>query len=444
VTPRVVVIGGGLAGMAAALGCAEGGLEVTLVERRSRLGGLTWSFRRQGVWFDNGQHVFLRCCTAYRSFLERIGAADQVHLQPRLEVPVLAPGGRRSTISRSGAPAPFHLGASLMRYRHISVPDRLRLGRAVLALRRLDLDDPGLDRRTFGAWLSAHGQSGRAVANLWNLIVLPTLNIDAGEASLALAATVFRTGLLDTNDGGDIGWSAVPLDELHGANGARALGMAGVSLRLGAKVERLSERDGQWSVDVGGETVRADAVVVAASPATTASLVPELAPAVEHLGSSPIVNVHLVLDRRVTDLPMAAGVGSPVQFVFDRTVSSGVQRGQVLAVSLSGADRVIGWRPETLVRSFHDALGELFPRAATATLVDATVTREHAATFRAGPGSAAWRPTSATARPGLLLAGAWCHTGWPATMEGAVLSGRAAADEALGRLGGVATMAEVR
>ena len=153
-TPRVIVVGGGLAGISAALDCAEGGLDVVLLERRSKLGGLTWSFERKGVWFDNGQHVFLRCCTAYRAFLNRIGGTDQVHLQSRLDLPVIAPGGRRFTIARTAAPSPLHLARSLLGYGHISVGDRLRLGRALLPLRRLDLADLSLDEVGFGSWLS--------------------------------------------------------------------------------------------------------------------------------------------------------------------------------------------------------------------------------------------------------------------------------------------------
>src|SRR3954453_10223112 len=123
-TSRVVVVGGGLAGMAAALDLADHGEEVVLVERRARLGGLTSSFQRGGLWFDNGQHVFLRCCTAYRGFLERIGATELFHLQDRLAVPVLAPGGVSSRLARSSLPAPLHLGPSLARYRHLRPVER--------------------------------------------------------------------------------------------------------------------------------------------------------------------------------------------------------------------------------------------------------------------------------------------------------------------------------
>ena len=126
VMPRVAVVGGGLAGLAAAVAAADGGAQVTLYERAPRLGGATWSFQRNGRWFDNGQHVFMRCCTEYRVFLDRLGVADLVTQQPRLSVPVMRPGCRPARIFRSGAPAPLHLGRSLLRYGPLAVTDRLR------------------------------------------------------------------------------------------------------------------------------------------------------------------------------------------------------------------------------------------------------------------------------------------------------------------------------
>jgi squalene-associated FAD-dependent desaturase len=435
--PRLAVIGGGLAGVSAALAAVDAGADVVLLERRSRLGGLTWSFRRHGLWFDNGQHVFMRCCTAYRGFLDRIGASDQVTLQPRLEVPVLAPGGISSSITRTNLPAPLHLLGSLARYRFLGVGERARLARAVLPMRHLDPDDPALDTITFGRWLAEHGQSGRAIERLWDLITLPTVNVPAAEASLAIAIKVFRTGLLDSTDGGDIGWSQVPLRQLHADNASEALSAAGVDVRLGSRVEGLARSaDSGWVVSTPEGPDRVDAVIVATPPEVAATLVPEgTLPAIEGLGASPIVNVHLVLDRTVTDLPMAAGVGTPIQFLFDRTASSGVKDGQCLAISLSAADTYVGQRPEELVRSFRQALDDLLPSARHARLIDGTVSREHAATFRAVPGTAALRPSARTGLPGLAVAGAWCATGWPATMEGAVRSGQSAVSVVLDGVG---------
>ena len=439
---RVVVVGGGLAGMAAALSAADAGASVTLVEKRQRLGGLTWSFERRGLRFDNGQHVFLRCCAAYRAFLDRIGAAEKVRIQRALDVPVLAPGGRRARIARTAAPvpSPFHLGPSLLGYRHLPLAARLRLLRPVLALRELTLEDPALDEVTFASWLARHGQSDRAIERLWDLVVLPTVNVGSEAASLALAAKVFRTGLLDTVDGADIGWATVPLGEIHGDHGRRALDAAGVEVVLGETADAVEvPAADRVEVCTPRRRLEADAVVVALPHEAVPSVLPRRALGdVSGLGRSPIVNVHLVLDRKVTDLPLAASVGSPVQFVFDRTESAGVPASsgrQCLVVSLSDATAWIGARPDDLIRTFHAALGELFPKAQEALLVDAVVTREHAATFRGVPRTASLRPPPATRVPGVFVAGAWCATGWPATMEGAVRSGEAAATAALSSLG---------
>ena len=146
-----------------------------------------------------------------------------VHLQDRLDVVVLSPSGTRSTLRRQSLPAPLHLSWSLATYRHLSVRDRLGLVRAALALRALDADDPALDQCTFEAWLQSKGQSPAAITKLWDLIALPTINLHAAEASLALAAVVFQEGLLDRADSGDVGWSLVPLASLHGSQAAKAL-----------------------------------------------------------------------------------------------------------------------------------------------------------------------------------------------------------------------------
>ena len=433
---RVAVVGGGLAGIAAALSCADAGADVTLVEVRPRLGGAAYSFERDGMLLDNGQHVFLRCCTAYRALLERLGTASATTLQPRLEIPVIAPGARVEWLRRSSLPAPLHLSGALARYGHLSVRERVNAARAALALSRLDLDEEGLDSRTFGDWLAEHGQSPNAVDSLWNLIALPTLNLDAGEASLAMAAFVFQTGLLNDATAGDVGYARLPLSAIHAEPSARALRSAGVDVRTGWRAERVEPKgSGELAVVGADEVVESDGVVVALPHTRAAGVLPEDAldePAhLARLGSSPIVNLHVVYDRRVMDFDLAAGVGSPVQWVFDRTSESGLADGQHLAISLSGAEREAQMSRDELRERFLPAVGELLPRARGARVERFEVVREHNATFRAAPGVGALRPGQRTRIPGLALAGAWTATGWPATMEGAVRSGLAAAREAL-------------
>jgi squalene-associated FAD-dependent desaturase len=437
----VVVIGGGLAGIAAALDCAREGAEVTLLEARGRLGGAAYSFSRGALVVDNGQHVFLRCCSAYQELLQQLDASALVTLQPRLEVPVLAPGGKLGWLRRSQLPAPLHLAASLLRYPYLGMRERLALAWAMQRLRTVDIDDPANDAVSFGDWLRRHRQSRRTVEAIWELIVRPTINLTVDEASLAQAAQVFQVGLLSDAAAGDIGWAAVPLGEIHDVHGRAALDAAGVSVHLRSTAQtilRVMTPGAPLSFRVeasDGFSGSADAVVLALPPAQTAELLPAqsaLAPDwAERLGSSPIVNLHVVYDRRVLDHPFAASVDSPVQWVFDRTAGSGLADGQYLAVSLSAAGDELHATAEELQARYLPALAELLPAAAEAEVREFFVTREHAATFRAAPGARAWRLGPHTDYPGLVLAGAWTDTGWPATMEGAVRSGRAAAREAI-------------
>jgi squalene-associated FAD-dependent desaturase len=437
---RVVVVGGGLAGMAAALACADGGAEVTLLEAKKWLGGATSSFARDGLTIDTGQHVFLRCCVAYREFLRRIGTQGRVDLQPRLDIPVVAPGGRTGSIRRSSFPAPLHLGAALLSYPFLSPGERVRAALTALAMRRLDPSDPAVDARTFGAWLRSRGESSRSIGNLWDLIGLPTLNIQADGASLALAAKVFRTGLLDAADAADIGLPLIPLQELHGDAGLRALRESGAEVRLGDRVRRIGATpDGVGGVVADGGEVAADAVIVAVPNERVGEVLPEGAvrdaTAFGRLGSSPIVNIHVVYDRPVLPRRFVAAVDSPVQWLFDRTGASGLGQGQYVAVSLSGADAFVDRTTRDLRSQFLPAIDALLPRARQATAETFLVTRERQATFRQSPGTLPLRPPAPTSIPGLYLAGAWTDTGWPATMEGAVRSGITAARAALVGLG---------
>jgi hydroxysqualene dehydroxylase len=435
--PSVVVAGGGLAGITAALRLADAGCDVTLLEAKPRLGGLTSSFRRGDLAVDTGQHVFLRCCTSYRALLDRLGVTAMTTLQPRLDVPVVrAADGRRSALRRGRLPVlaglPLHLARSLAGYSVLPVGARLAAVRGALALRSVDPLDPAVDARSFGSWLADHGQPATAIAALWDLIGVATLNAEAGDASLSLAATVFQLGLLSDAAAADIGWSDVALQTLHGDAAARELARAGVDVRLRSRVAAVVPDGDGWLVRSGDNEHRGDAVVVAVEPAQAEQVIPDDALDLasgwsQRLGSTPIVNVHAVFDRVVMDEPFLACVGSPLQWLFDRSRPSGLRHGQYLAASLSAADDVAS-RPVAELRSWlQPELGRVLPAARGAEPVDFFVTREPDATFRQAPGSARWRPPVATRHAGLVLAGAYTATGWPATMEGAVRSGDTAA-----------------
>ena len=469
---RVVVVGGGLAGITAAIALAESGADVTLLEARPRLGGATCSFHRDGLIVDTGQHVFLGCCSAYRGLLAKLGMTEHAPLQDRFDVTVLAPGRsvsqpRRARLRRTALPGPLHMLPALGRYPFLSWAERAQVARPALAMRRVDPAAPAADTERFGDWLAARGQSERARRALWDLFSVSALNIAGDDASLALAATVVKTGLLGKNNAADIGVAALPLGELHGDAAATLLAKLGAQVSLGTKVSAIEGGaieggaieggaieggaiEGGAIAEAEGRTARfrvrlgrgedadlaADAVVLAVPHEKAAPLIPPdaLPPGTvtgwAGLGASPIVNVHVIYDRPVTNLPFAAAIDSPVQWVFDRTRISGMDRpGQYLAISLSAADEYADVPAARLREQFVPALAELFPAARDAQVTEFFVTRERRATFRQAPGSGALRPKAATRRPGLVLAGAWTDTGWPDTMEGAVRSGLAAAVE---------------
>jgi monoamine oxidase len=511
---HVVIIGGGLAGITAAIELREAGHEVTLLEARPWLGGATCSFSRGGLAIDNGQHVFLRCCTAYRDLLARLGVTGSVSIQDRFDVTVLSPGGQ-ARLRRSGLPGPLHMAGALARYSFLSPASRLRVARAALAMRFANPARPELDRARLGDWLGARGQRETARRRLWDMFIVSTLNIAGDEANVGLAATVIKTALLGRRDAADIGIPAISLGDLHGKAAAALLGRLGADVQLGAKaisvepdaaggfrvrvVSGADDRGGRGpgavqpgdaesgiaaggnggadtaagvnsgadtatagsgsadtaaaggngspdatasgaghrpadllagdllSGDLAGRVLRADAVILAVPASTAARLMPagQAAAAVSWagLGTSPIVNVHVIYDRRVTRLPFAAGVDSPVQWVFDKTRQAGLPAGQYLAVSLSAADEYVEVPAARLREQFLPALEDLFPAARDARVTDFFVTRERRATFRQAPGCGALRPGAVTSLRGLVLAGAWTDTGWPDTMEGAVRSG---------------------
>jgi hypothetical protein len=270
---------------------------------------------------------------------------------------------------------------------------------------------------------------------------------------------VFRTGLLSSADAGDIGFHVGTLSQILSRPAEAALARAGVDIRLGWRAEGILRAGGGLQVltssgrraededESGGErdgdgqdALAADAVVVALPHTRAAALLEDLlgdrAARWRGLGSSPIVNLHVLYDREVCEEPFAAGVDSPVQYLFDRSAAAGAPPGcQYLAISLSGAAREMTESVDALRERFLPALEQLLPRARDAKVESFLVTREHAATFRAVPGVAALRPRADTAVPGLLLAGTWTATGWPATLESAVLSGHEAAAGALHALG---------
>ena len=413
---RVIVIGAGFAGMAAACRLAGDGHVVTVVEKAPRLGGRAASFERQGETLDYGQHVLLRACGAAQGFLERVGALDAVSFQESLAVPLLFEG-RRWVLRSWPLPGVTHLAPGLLGYRPLSGRERLAAAHAGLAL----LASRSAKDETFAAWLSRHGQTERIVQRFWDPVVIATLNAPSAAASFAAARHVFRDAFLLPH-GADMGLFTTPLATVFNA-ARRYLEARGGSVELGAPIGAISIRDGAaCGVRLeDGREIGADAVISAVPPDALEPLARGLTDlestvaAAGRLAWSPIVNVHLTFDRDVLADPFAVGIDSPVQAVF--------RKGKTIVMSQSSAGDLIDLPDHEIVVKLSQALRELLPSARDAKVVDTLVLRHRRATFVPSPGSDALRPKSRTPIPALYLAGDWTATGWPSTIESAVLSG---------------------
>jgi squalene-associated FAD-dependent desaturase len=440
----VVVVGGGLAGLAAACALGDAGLRVTVLESGRRLGGATYSFVRRGrlgeiFTVDNGQHVVLACYQRYLALLTRLGTIDRMRFQPRLRIPVLAPDRPPAELRAARLPAPVHLLIALARYRLLTPRQRWQAVRAARAISRLDPARPEVDRQQLGAWLRARGQDDALREMFWRPVFEASLNLDLDEASLALAAMVIRVGFVDNGrDAARIGVPDCSLADLHVDPAARYLSARGCDVVTGRPVRTLlTDRNG-WRVVTDAGAVACTGVVLAVPPEQAARLLPRDALAEplqpQALGSSPIVSVHLHLDRRVLRTGFTAVVGSDVPWIFDRTSQLERAKGQYLTMPISAADAWFERPSAEVVESALRAVRVVLPAARPAQVQNAFVTRQRHATFRQAAGSAALRPATRTRLGGLVLAGAWTDTGWPDTIEGAVRSGEAAAGEVLGQL----------
>jgi len=454
--PDVVVIGGGLAGISAAIELADAGCAVTLIEGRPWLGGATCSFTRRGLTIDNGQHIFLRCCTAYRDLLARLGVADLYTIQDRLDLTVLADGrepgaATQARLRRSALPAPAHLVRALAGYRLLSVTERMRVAAAALALQVTRAAD-GNDR-SLATWLADHGQTGRVTSMLWGWLCTAMINATPEHADLTVAAGAIRTALLAGRDHADVGVPVAAFSRLHGAPAAALLARLGVTIRLSTRAAAVhADAPGRYLVTVIEQAASAEdpqlvpeqlqtaGVVLAVPPSEAAALAPAglagEAAKWSLLRPSPVVSVHVMYGCPVTTLPFAAVAGSPAAWVMDKASAAGLRAGQYLAVSLPAADQYVDMPTGQLREIALPLLERLFPAAAEARIEDVFVTRERRATILHEPGVQRLRAAPGAGPPGLAVAGAWTDTGWPDSMEGAVRSGRSAAGKVIADLAG--------
>ena len=472
--PSVLVMGGGLAGIAAAMALARAGLAVTLVETRKRLGGRATSFvdPTTSELVDNCQHVLMGCCTNLRALYDQLGVGGLIQWHRRLYFAGSDVLGRSviDTLEADDLPPPLHLTAALMRFRTLSLSEKVLIARGMFSMiRSKPADRAAWHGRTFAQWLRAHGQPPGAVDKFWSVVIVSALNELPERVAADMAIQVFQEGFLANDESYVMGLSSVPLVQLYDA-AERVIGDAGGRLLLSASAEQL-HGDGQRiaALDLSdGRRLEADLFVSAlpfdrlariCSPALTA-IDPRL-DVLDQFQVSPILGIHLwydaSADQPVMDLPHLILTGSPLQWLFNKggeRIEAGGSSAEESGISISDGHALPGSSLDSQVPSLttqhlhgvisaaHDLVDRpaddlvvmadhevrrVLPGAAHARLRHARVIKERRATFSAAPGVDNIRPLARGSIPNLFLAGDWCQSGWPATMEGAVRSGYEAA-----------------
>jgi zeta-carotene desaturase len=417
--------------LAAAAALASLNFQVEIFEARAFLGGraTSWPANTSASseidspeLVDNCQHVLMRCCVNLLDFYRRLGVEESIRFFRTFYF--IEPGGRTSRLQRGILPAPAHFAESFAGMSCLGVADKLAIARAMLAVRR-QRTRTDLDRITMADWLKSQRQTPRAIERFWRQVLVSAINEDLERMAAAHGFQVFWLGMLANRDSYEMGVPAVPLRELYREDVWQRVG--DVSLRERCPVARIETDGGRVTgIRVAEQCFTADHYICALPFERVPAVAPDLGLNIEGWEHSPITGIHLWFDRPVTSLPHATLLDRTIQWMFNKA------EGRYVQLVVSASRSLIELSRADVIALAVRELAEFFPEAKSAALVRAHVVKEVRATFSAKPGMEALRPGAQTRFPNLFLAGDWTRSGWPATMEGAVRSGYAAADALLG------------
>ncbi len=432
--PDVLIIGGGIAGLAAAVDCSRRGLSVMLIEQKQRLGGRTYSFSHPetGDEVDNGQHLMMGCYHSTLKFLTMIDRMELVEIQENLSIVFRHSDKPPTTLQTLSLPAPLNVLAGLLRLENLSFSQRLSLLRVGIDLLVKNPDrNKHLQSITVAQWLDELNQPDGNKKYLWDIIAIGTLNDSTERISAALFVKVLRSAFFGSRKNSSMIIPKKGLTTVLVDGAADFIRQRNGKILLNMTVEKFEIQDSRInSVRLStGETIRPQGVISAVPYFD----IPNLFGNGEQIGltgldnfiSSPIVTIHLWFDAHFVNESFAALIDSPIHWVFNKSKIYGKQDQGLMYLSLvvSGAHDLVEKEKAALVALAHAELKRFYPAASIAKIIHSLIIKEKRATFSPKVGIEQFRPSHRTSIGNLFLAGDWTDTKLPATIEGAVQSG---------------------
>lgn len=433
---KVLVIGGGFAGLSAATALAEQGHPVELLETKGFLGGRAYSIAGSESFpapLDNGPHLFMGCYRETLRLLRRIGGEDAFHWLDPLALSWLLPGGRKVSLRCAPLPAPLHLAWGLLTSDAFPWSEKIRMARALARFSKRPFQvAPQI--QTLSQFLDATGQGPAARERFWIPLCNAVMNVPPETAPLEGLGEVFRRVFFGGRKDSALGVARVPLTEMVSARAGKFLDQKGGRVRLHEGVQEVALRGRAVEVKTKtGLLLSADLLVLAVPPLSLSALLGGLwdkAASFKLLGKSPILSVHLLLSRPVLEGHFVGLSGAKFEWVFNRNANWDLKEGtQYLSFIASAAEPLVRLKDAELIELAWRELVERCPESGGAQVLHSKVTREMAATFVWNRETGPLRPPCETPFPNVFLAGDWTDTGLPATLEGACLSGHRAAEK---------------
>ncbi|MFL2665140.1 MAG: hydroxysqualene dehydroxylase HpnE [Dehalococcoidia bacterium] len=431
---KILVIGGGVSGLAISCKLAKEKIDNVLMEKRPFLGGRAYSFydNNSGEEIDNGQHIIVGACKEFIEFLSEINSTEKISFEKKLRIPVLKQK-KISYIKSYKFPMKI-LGKifSILLYKHLKVIERISLLRALYKLSKIKEENlQKLEEKNFYDWLLENHQNENTIESFWELFSIPALNDDLKNVSASIGIRLFQVAFIESDNNANFAIPNVGLTKLLGDSAENFLKNSNSKIIKNQEVKSLVIKNNKIKgvMTRDDQIINSDIVISTLPPNQFLNIIPEKYKTsfqkINKINMAPIIGIHLWFDKHFFTEKFMVVLKSPIQWIFnDSEIKNSNSNTQHIVISLSNAWEWKNKSKKLIKEIFISEINKLFPESQNCKLINFSVIKMFNATFRCQPGIQKIRPNNRTNITGLYLSGDWVQSDWPSTMEAAVISAK--------------------